>query len=350
MSVTDSEQRKNRILEMIIEAYVATTNPVGSELIAKRLRCSLSPATIRNIMGELEEEGFLRQPHTSAGRVPTDRGYRFYVESVMGIRHLSSEEVQQLEGLIQPEELEAEELFDRVCMALAEWTHQAAFVVAPTVKQSKVRQIELVPVGVHKLLCVLVANDEMIASHLVEIQEPMTREEAMALGRFINTELVGLPFSELVSCLERRLLAETDSFYYLVKRSLTILQNALSTEPQERLFLEGLSYLVSQPEFSQKPQKVHEMFKCFEDQQDELLRCLHHTSDHKGLQVQIGNDRALPSLSECSYLHAPFFIAGELAGCVGILGPKRMDYARLCAMVDGMARCVTDVLNQWEHS
>src|SRR3989338_2581207 len=204
MSVTDFEQRRNKILELIIEAHVATASPVGSEFVARKLRSCLSPATIRNIMGDLEEAGFIEQPHTSAGRVPTDLGYRFYVDAVMEIRPLPQEQFRQLQVLIQPAELEVGQVLERAGSALAELTHQASFVVAPTVKHSTVKQVELVPLSLRKLLCVLVANEEIIASHVVEIEEPMTRDEAVALGRFLNTELVGLPFGDLLGSLERR--------------------------------------------------------------------------------------------------------------------------------------------------
>lgn len=349
MSVSDFEQRRNKILEIVVEAHVATMAPVGSELIAKRLHDSLSPATIRNIMGELEEQGFLEQPHTSAGRVPTERGYRFYVDSVMGLRRLPLEEVQQLESLVQSGDLEIEEFFDRTCIVLAELARQTAFIVAPTVKQSRVRQIELVPVGVRRVLCVLIADDEMIASHVVEIEEPISREEAVALGRFINTELVGLPFSDLVSSLKRRLLAENDSFYHLVKRSLIILQHALSTEPEERLFLEGLSYLMSQPEFNRNTQKAQQVFKHLEEHQQDLLQCLRRSHARRGLEVRIGHEMSVSYLNECSYINAPFSIGETIIGCVGIIGPKRMDYSRVGAIVDGMARCMSNILEQWDR-
>ena len=162
MSVRGFEQRRNKILELTIDAYVSTASPVGSELVSKKLRSSLSPATIRHIMVELEDAGFLEQPHTSAGRIPTERGYRFYVDSVMDARHVPPGELRQIERLIQPQELEIDQLLERASTVLSELSQQAAFAVAPSLKQSTVKQIELVPLGVRKVLCVLVANEEMV--------------------------------------------------------------------------------------------------------------------------------------------------------------------------------------------
>ncbi|MCI0564510.1 MAG: hypothetical protein MN733_39075, partial [Nitrososphaera sp.] len=181
MSDTDFEQRRRDILEAVIETYVSTAAPVGSEVVARKLRFGVSSATIRNVMVELEKAGLLEQPHTSAGRVPTDRGYRFYVDMLMVSRRITLEEFSEIEALIRPSECDVERLLKRVCNVLASFTQQAALVVAPTVKQSTVKQIELVPLSVRRVLCVLVANEEMITSHIVEVEEPMSRDEAMAL-------------------------------------------------------------------------------------------------------------------------------------------------------------------------
>ena len=186
----------------------------------------------------------------------------------------------------------------------------------------------------------------MIASHVVDVDEPMNRDEAAALCRFINAELVGVPFSRLLDSLERRLLSEQDAFYHLVKRSLQILTHALSTEPEERLFLEGTSFLMSQPEFSRHPHKAHELLRQLEAHQ-ELLQWLHQQPGVRGVSVWIGHEVALRSLRECSVISAPFFLGGSVAGCVGALGPKRMDYPHISVLVDGMAQCMTEILEQW---
>ena len=347
MTVTYSEQRRKKIIEIIVEAYLSTASPVGSEFVSKKLRSSLSSATIRNIMVELEEAGYLEQPHTSAGRVPTDRGYRFYVDSVMEARRVPPEEVRQIEALIQPLELDVKQLLERASAVLSELAQQAAFAVTPTVKHSTVKQIELVPLGLRKILCVLIANEEMIASHVVEIVEPMSRDEAVALARFLNTELVGLPFNSLLGSLERRMLAERDSFYYLVKRSLDILQHALSTEPDERFLLEGMSCVLSQPEFSRDPHRAHELLRGLDEEERLIERIRQDLGE--GVRVRIGREVQVPGLDGCSYVAAPFSIGDEVVGGLGVLGPTRMDYPRIRSLVETMGRCVTEVLTRWDE-
>ncbi len=347
ISATDSERRRNNILEAIVEAYVSTAAPVGSELVARRLRMSLSSATIRHVMGQLEEEGLLEQPHTSAGRVPTDLGYRRYVTSIMSRRSLTQDQARQLQQRLASEDVEVEPFLAHAADLLAEWAAQAAFVVAPTVKRSTVKQVELVPLGVQRLLCVLVTHEELIASHVIEISEPLTRDETAALARFINTELVGLPFGELLGSLERRMLAETDSFYHLVKRSFEILQHALSTEPPARLFLEGTSYVIAQPEFHRDAAMTQALLRRMESPAA-LLESLRQAIAPEGVQVRIGEEVQLGDLRMCSTLTAPLAARGEVVGGIGVLGPKRMDYPRMWSLVDGMAACVSEALSMWE--
>jgi len=298
-------------------------------------------------MAELGEAGLLEQPHTSAGRVPTDRGYRFYVDAVMDVPRVPADQLRQIEALIQPQELDVAQLLSRAVAALSELTQQAAFAVSPTVKQSTVKQIELVPLAARKILCVLVANEEIIASHVVEVIEPMSRDEAVSLARFLNTELAGLSFSELLESLERRMLAQQDAFYYLLKRSVDILQHALSTEPDERFFLEGASYLVAQPEFSRNPHKTSALLKGL-DAEEVLVQRLRQDLRTDGVQVRIGREMQVPGLDECSYLAAPVVLGSNIIGGVGILGPKRMDYPRMRALVEAVGGAVAGLLSRWD--
>jgi len=287
-------------------------------------------------MGELEEAGLLAQPHTSAGRVPTDLGYRFYVDSLMPVRELSPEQQQQLEALTQPSGPDVDDFLERASMMLAEISQQAALVLGPSVRQSTLRQVELVPLSVKKILCVLVASEEMIASHVIEVEEPMSRDEAILLGRFLNTELAGLPFTDVLELLERRLLAQTDSFYHFVKRSLDVLQPALSGEAHGHLFLEGMSNVVGQPEFRKDARKAHELLKGLEAQ-ERLIERLAEEFATRRAQVRIGTELQALRLEDCSIVTAPVVLDGQVLGGIGILGPKRMDYSRMTALAQGMA-------------
>jgi len=194
---------------------------------------------------------------------------------------------------------------------------------------------------------VLVANEEIMASRVVEISEPMTRDEALTLGRFINTELVGLSFDGLIEALERRMLAEGDSFYHLVKRSFDILSHALAAEPHDRLFLEGASHVISQPEFNRDPRKAQELLHNLLDDEQPLLERVRRDLKNDRVRVRIGHEVQVNGFEDCSYLAAPIGIGEELIGGIGVLGPKRMPYSRLHSLVDGMAQAVTTLLTHW---
>lgn len=347
MNVTDSERRRNRILEAIVEAYFTTCSPVGSELISRKMRQTLSPATIRHVMVDLEKEGLVEQPHTSAGRIPTDRGYRVYVNQIMETSRLSPEEFQALARMVQPEPAAIELLFERAGEALASLCHQAAFVVVPTVKRSTVTQIELLPLDLHRLVCVLVAPEAMVVSRVIEIEEPISRDEALSLAHFLNTELSGLPPHDLLESLERRLLAVNDSFYHLVKRSLVILQLALATEPEDRFFLDGTAYLFEQPEFQHHPERTHELLRQLE-LQEQLVQRLRADLLAEGTRTRIGREVAIEGLEACSYVVSPVMLHKSVAGGIGILGPRRMDYRRVRALTEGMAGVLTAQLAHHE--
>ena len=358
MSVSDLEQRRKEILGAVVEAYISTGMPVGSELISRKLRHTLSPATIRNVMANLEEEGLLEHPHTSAGRVPTDRGYRTYVNSLSKEMRLSQMENKQLLDAIHPGDTEPESLLSRVSSALSELSHQAGFVITPTVKGTTIQHIELMPLGVHKVLCVLVGQEPFLASHTIEVEEPITRDEVMSLVHFLNAEFTGLPVTELLALLERRLLAVNDSLYHVVKRSLDILQTALATEPDERLLLEGAAYLFEYPELHPTPQQSSELLRQLELRQELLARFRSdltasveavQTGVTDGAVVRIGREVGIEGLEGCSYVIAPFALGRGAAGGVGVLGPRRMDYRRMRALVEGVAEVVTHLLRPESH-
>lgn len=349
MNITDSERRRNDILQAIVETYISSASPVGSAFISRKIRETLSPATIRNIMAELEEQGLLEQPHTSAGRVPTDQGWRVYVNQLMHDARLSPQEARRLHDLVQPEELEVAQVFERASQVLAELSRQGTFVVAPTVRHSRVKQIELLPVGLHQLVCVLVAQEAMIASHLIELEEPLSQDDARSLADFLNAELRGLPAEELLASLERRMEAIDESLAELVKRSLGILQSTLATEPEERFFFEGTVYLFEQPEFRREPEKAHGLLRCLESAQAFLARVRGDISG-EGVQVRIGREVGVGGLEDCSYILAPFGLRRGAVGGIGILGPKRMDYRRMRALAEAMASLVTETLTRRESA
>ncbi len=344
MSVTDSEERRNRILMAVIEDYIGTALPVGSHAICEKYRLNVSSATVRNIMGELEEQGLIMQPHTSAGRIPTDRGYRYYVNALHDMSPLDAVQVRQIDALLATSGVEAALLLDRAARLMAELTHQAAIALYPVLRRNVFKRLEVIPMDGRHLLCVLVTMQGLVRSIVIEVEEPVTTEELGTLQRFLNTELAGMALDAVEEFLQRRILAQSDSFFYLLKRALQILHLALEAQQQEQLRLEGTSYVLAQPEFHDAD-KTRVLLRLLETR-DELIALLQEDLTHEGMVVRIGQETQRAAMADCSLVSAPYQVGGRVVGGIGILGPKRMEYPRVMATVDYVARRVGELLSQ----
>ena len=344
MIVTDSNDRRSKILIAVVEDYIDTASPVGSQTICRKHRLGVSSATVRNIFGELEAAGLITQPHTSAGRIPTDRGYRYYVNAIHDLLPLDQRQLTQIHEILAAPEAEVERILDRAARVMAELTHQAAVVLYPVLKRSAFKRLEVVPLDARRLLCVLVTTQGLVRSIIIEVDEPVTGDELQALLRFLNNELAGMALDEVETFLQRRILAQADSFFYLLKRALHIIHATLEADQQEQLRLEGASYVLAQPEFhdAQKTQALLQMLEA----RDDLVVLLQEDLAHDGVAVHIGHEMEPPALEECSLVTAPYKVRGQTVGGLGILGPRRMAYPRLMATVDCVARRVGELLNQ----
>jgi heat-inducible transcriptional repressor len=342
----DLESRRYQILFEIIETYIETGEPVGSQFIARRLHQRLSPATIRNVMHELEEAGMLDHPHTSAGRIPTERGYRLYVDQLR--RQEQFRPPHRMQPAVPVENLHADELvpmLQQACANLASWTQQAAFVLAPTIRQSRIKQIQLTLLSPNRVLCVLIATDGLIASHVIALDESLSEGALHAIVAFTNSELAGVPFEELLNELRRYVLVSDPTTHYLVKCSLELFEKALAIEPPNRLYVEGARYIMAQPEFQRDPQAMRDLLELFESE-EALLQCLVEDLASGQMMVRIGGELSLGPLQECSCVLAPLKINQRVIGGLGIIGPKRMNYQRVNQAVETMSGHINAVLNR----
>ena len=346
MPTTDVDSRRNNILSAIVEAYVETAQPVGSEVLSQRYGLGVSSATIRNVMADLEAEGLIRQPHTSAGRVPTDKGYRRYVNGLMRELRLTPDEMARIDVYLLHggAAVDIGLLIERASKLLSQMTHQAAVGITPEWKHHQLKRLELVPLGPHRLLGVVLTQQGFVKSQLFELEESLTGDEVTSLLRFINAELVGLELTTMEELLTHRLLEQTDAFVYLMRRAMQVIHLALETE-QERYYLEGTGYLLEQPEFRDlgHARTVIQML----DTEAELLPLF--ASDERAagqVRIVIGGEDVRLSAMECSIVQAPYTMQRRIAGSLGIIGPKRMDYPRVVASVSQVAQRVSELLSR----
>ncbi len=341
MAVTDSKTRSYRVLEAIILSYAESATPVGSETIWQNYRLGVSPATIRNVMVELEEQGLISHPHTSAGRVPTDRGYRYYVDLLMRPRCLRPDEERVLESVSRFSQEEPEAILEEAARALSELTREAGVVLVPKMAQGSFRRMELIRVEPTEVVGVLIASEGMIKHGTLELGEPVDSEELDRIERFLNQELAGMPMSDIYAYLERSLLETTSAFFHLYKRAMDLLRLGPFLEHEPSLILEGTSWILEAPEF-QEMERALRLIRSLEKKQ-ELEEILRRDLSADGVKVHIGSENRGTALTDCTVVAAPYRMRGGVLGTVGLLGPTRMNYPRVTALVGRMGQALTRI-------
>ncbi len=339
----EHQQRKEKILQSVVHLYIKTGKPVGSNTIVDNYALNLSPASIRNVLAELEKEGFLTHPHTSAGRVPTDRGYRFYVNSIVNIQQLAVEEERRIRDEYSHRMREINDLMQSTTRVLSSLSNCTGFVLSPAVDVEKLRRIELVPVSETQVLAVLVSDTGLVRNQMIQVAHTPNDETLRATSHFLNERLSGLKFDEA----ESRLLIELDRFNVEQSNREAFLRELskglFGPAPIADLYVEGASNILKFPEFQDYEAMSH--FARLVDEKQTLGKVLNKEIKKQGLQVRIGLETS-PELKNFSVVSSSYEMNGRLVGVLGILGPKRMEYERMMAIVNTVAQLVNRALGQ----
>lgn len=338
-----SDDRKLAVLRAIVEDYVHTREPVGSKALVERHSLGVSPATIRNDMAALEEEGLIAQPHTSAGRVPTDKGYRLFVDRLQTVKPLSSAEKRAIQSLLDGA-VDLDDVIDRTVRTLATLTRQVAVVQYPSLTRSTVRHVEIVPIGGPRLLVVLITNTGRVEQRVVEVGEEPSEALLGEVRARLNSTVAGKRLTEvagLVQTVPDQFPAEDRT---LVTRVLEAIEDALAIEREERIVLAGTANLArSGTDFAGTIGPVLEVL----EEQVVLLKLLGEMAeDASGVGVLIGHETAHVGLSETSVVASGYGGEGEPLARLAVLGPTRMDYPTTIAAVRAVARYVSRILAQ----
>ena len=319
------DERKRLVLRAIIEDYIDSAEPVGSRTIARKYQLGVSPATIRNEMADLEEMGFIEQPHTSAGRVPSDRGYRFYVDSLMEPKRLAPRDTEVICRAYQAEAREVQAVIERTAQLLSRVTDYVALVVGPRLDTAVFRRIEVVPVKESTALITLITGNGLIQNKLVEVPEGLTTADLRAISDALNHHMVGVPLNKMSRTLIRAMSHEIVRHQLALDRILEVLEHLGRPDDGERVFLGGTTNILAQPEF-RDVEKVRGLFSMLE--RLELVRELMADSGQGMLSVSIGEENKLPEVADCSLIKATYSINGQVVGTLGVIGPRRMHYDR----------------------
>ncbi len=325
--------RKKDILQAVVTDYIKMAQPVGSRTISRRYQVGLSPATIRNDMADLEEMGYLLQPHTSAGRIPTQKGYRYYVDELMETADLEESEKDKIKQVYEFEKIrEIEEIIKYTTNLLSSLTNYTSLVIGPQLKKSAFKKLQIMPFDNQRALLLLVADTGFVKNKVIHYPQTLSSGELNRIVSYLNRRLEGLTIDKLTSRLISELRRDLYHHIKFLEETFTLLEESLA-EDERRVFLGGTTNILSQPEFGDL-EKVRALLSLFE--QNTLLANLlaRPVAGIDGITVRIGRENMLEEVQECSLVIATYCLGKEVVGTIGVLGPTRMEYSRTIAILE----------------
>ena len=322
------DERKMKILQAIIRNYFETGEPVGSRTISKYTDLNLSSATIRNEMSDLEEMGYIVQPHTSAGRIPTDRGYRLYVDSMM---EENARQVEELKEMLVEKDEKMDHLLKQVAKVLAVNTNYATMVTAPRVTGNKVKFIQLSRVSEEQILVVVVAEGNIIKNTMISVSEPIDDEMMLKLNILLNTSLNGLAIDEINLALISRMKTQAGEYGAFIGEVIDAVAETIKEDDDLEVYTSGANNIFKYPELANE-QNASGLITAFEEKQI-LAQLADYNADESetknGIRVYIGEESPIQGMKDCSIVTASYEFGGGMKGTIGIIGPKRMDYEKV---------------------
>jgi len=343
MPATALDDRRREVLRSLIQLHVETGDPVGSESLSRALGRALSPATLRAIMSDLEALGYLDHPHTSAGRIPTDEGYRVYVDSLMGPRPLAPSDAERIECELRSAEASVEQTMERASHLLSRLSRHVGFVLAPDIARASFRHVDLVGLGHPRILVVMVSSTGIVTHKVVEVEERLSPADLSACANYLNAHFAGMTLSAIRTRLLDLMKEEKALYDSLLKKVVALGERAFAVpEGEASVYLDGTANILSQREPADL-ERMRALFRTFEEK-SRLVRILNACIAGSGIRVLIGHENPDPELRDLSLVTGTCHVEGAPAFGLGVLGSTRMEYAHVVALVDHVARAVTDVL------
>jgi len=333
--------RAQSLLKILVERYIAEGQPVGSRALSRASALELSPATIRNVMADLEEMGFVASPHTSAGRVPTPKGYRLFVDTLLTVRPLEEMERQQLEEQLLPDD--PHRVVTTASQMLSDLTHFAGIVVAPRRRGAVLRHVEFFGLSEKRVLLIIVASDGEVQNRVLVTDRAYKPSQLTEAANYINQHYAGLEFDQLRQKVRAELLDLHRDISSLMQAAIQAGSEALT--PADGMVISGGRNLLEIDELSSDMQRLRRLFDLFE-RKTQLLEILEQSERADGVKIFIGGESQLVPLDECSIVTAPYEVDGQVVGTVGVIGPTRMAYERVIPIVDVTAKLVSFALSQ----
>lgn len=324
ITAMELDDRKLKILQAVIRNYLETGEPVGSRTISKYTDLNLSSATIRNEMADLEDLGYIFQPHTSAGRIPSDKGYRLYVDMLMQDKE---QELEELKSVMLEKTDRVEKVLKQAAKVLAANTNYATMVSSPVNRRNSLKFIQLSPVDAHQIVAVIVMSGNVIKNKIIDVGEMLGNETLLKLNMLLNTTLNGMSIEEINLGLIARLKEQAGIHSNVISDVLDAVADIIQVEDDMEIYTSGATNIFKYPELSDK-QSAQEILNAFEEKQQlaELVTETLSSEENHGIQVYIGDEAPVKTMRDCSVVTATYDLGDGMKGTIGIIGPKRMDY------------------------
>ena len=334
--------RDREILKDVILTYILSAEPVSSRSVAKHGKLSLSAASIRNVMADLEEWGYLMQPHTSAGRVPTAAAYHLFIGSMMEARAVSARERRYIQENLIGGATDSDQLMGTASHLLSELSSQVGIVVTPAMGETVLKAVDFIPVSGRRVLCVVVSSTGFVDNKLIETEEEMPREELVRISSYLTASFAGHTLREIRERLLRMMGEERAQMDRVLARTIELAQSGLSVGETPGVVVDGTSMLLAKPELSDV-QRVRRMFEAFADKA-RLVKILNQCIQGGGVRVLIGEDSELTSELDFSVVVTPYGVGDQPLGTLGIVGPSRMDYEKVIPLVNFLGETLSQAL------
>ena len=333
--------RSRQILEAIIEDYIRTAEPIGSRTITRRYELSLSPASVRNVMSDLEEMGFLVSPHTSAGRVPTEKAYRFYVDSLVRLNRIAREEREEIRKRCRLTGRDIGEVLKETSRTLSSISHYMGIVMAPRFTANVFRHMEFIKLSGKKILAILVSQSGTVQNKIIETEEELKIDELNRMSNYLNDILQGLTIAQVKNRILEEMQEDKVSYDSLMARALELSRQTLE-DGEVEVFIDGQANILDQPEFADVA-KMREIIQAFEEK-GQLLALLERCIAAEGVQIFIGSESHLNRMKGMSLVTATYVTGKNTVGILGVIGPTRMGYSKIIPIVDYTAKQVSRLL------
>ena len=337
------DERKQRILQAVIQDYISSAEPVGSRTLARKYDLGVSPATIRNEMADLEMLGYLEHIHTSSGRVPSSKGYRLYVDSLLPVQPMTDAEKAMIDKWYKAKVQQLDQVFQETAKIISRLTRNVSLVLAPQISKAAFRCMQFLPLDDHRVIAVLMTDAGFVENRIMEMPAGSSFEDFQRMAKVINGCLAGHTLGAIQNGSLKKIEAEIgdDGLY---ESAMTLIDKALNSQRKERLYLGGTTEMMEQPEFH-NVDKVKELLIMLE--KDQLMKDILKAHLGDGLTVTIGQENEYSGIKDCSIITATYHLDGELLGSMAVLGPTRMEYGRTMSLLNYMNNNLTEVIKRF---